>query len=117
MIIPLSSQRRERALKLWNKTGEILGVPGFFRGGKTSGSEDEGLRFMSSRSESDAGGRAFHITFGDINFTVQVSGGDKDNIIATIKAQAGDLADYIIGMIADELAGEFENTPLRGGAA
>ena len=33
MIIPLSSQRRERALKLWEKTGRLLDVPGFAKGG------------------------------------------------------------------------------------
>lgn len=117
MIIPLSSQRRERALKLWNKTGEMLGVPGFARGGNSSGGRDEGIRFMHNGSGGSAGGREINITFGDINFTIQASGNDKDSIVAAIKAQAGELADYIVGMIADELAGEFENTPVRGGAA
>ena len=117
MIIPLSSQRRERALKLWNKTGEMLGVPGFARGGNSSGGHDEGIRFMHHGSDSSAGGREINITFGDINFTIQASGNDKDSIVAAIKAQAGELADYIVGMIADELAGEFENTPVKGGAA
>ena len=117
MIIPLSSQRRERALKLWNKTGEMLGVPGFARGGNSSGGHDEGIRFMNNGSDSSAGGREINITFGDINFTIQASGNDKDSIVAAIKAQAGELADYIVGMIADELAGEFQNTPVRGGAA
>ena len=117
MIIPLSSQRRERALKLWTKTGEMLGVPGFARGGISSGGNDDGIRFMHSGSDGSAGSREINITFGDINFTIQASGNDKDSIVAAIKAQAGELADYIVGMIADELAGEFENTPVKGGAA
>ncbi|MGN0999697.1 MAG: tape measure protein [Faecousia sp.] len=117
MIIPLSSQRRERALKLWNKTGELLNVPGFSRGGGTSGGQDEGIRFMHNDSYDSSVGRSINITFGDINFTIQVSGNDKESIIAAIKAQAGEIADYLVGIIADELADEFENTPLRGGVA
>lgn len=33
MVIPLSSQRRDRGRKLWEKAGEMLKVPGFARGG------------------------------------------------------------------------------------
>ena len=33
MVIPLSSQRRERGRKLWEMAGEMLKVPGFARGG------------------------------------------------------------------------------------
>lgn len=36
MIIPLGSQRRQRAVQLWEKTGHILGVPGFVNGGIVS---------------------------------------------------------------------------------
>lgn len=117
MIIPLSSQRRERALKLWNKTGELLGVPGFARGGSPTGGNDEGIRFMHNESDSSAGGRSIEVNLGGVNFTIHVNGGDKGSIIQAIKEQAGELADYIVGIIADELAGEFENTPIRGGVA
>lgn len=117
MIIPLSSQRRERALKLWMKTGEMLDVPGFARGGRSNGGNDEGIRFMHNGSDSSAGSREINITFGDINFTIQASGGDKESIVAAIREQAGELADYVIGVVADGLAVEFENTPVRGGVA
>lgn len=117
MIIPLSSQRRERALKLWTKTGDLLGVPGFFRGGRSDGSRDEGIRFNHNESESASGGRDIQVNLGGVNFTIQTSGGDKESIVQAIKEQAGALADYIAGVIADELAGEFENTPTRGGVA
>lgn len=33
MIIPLGSQRKQRAVQLWKKTGHILGIPGFANGG------------------------------------------------------------------------------------
>ena len=38
MVIPLSSQRRDRGRKLWEKAGHMLKVPGFARGGLTDGS-------------------------------------------------------------------------------
>lgn len=118
MIIPLSEQRRDRALKLWNKTGEMLGVPGFARGGSTDGDQDEGIRFSTYRGGESAGGRAIQINMGGIKLEINVSGGsDKESIVEAIKAQAGELADYIVGQIADALETEFENTPVRGGIA
>ena len=116
MIIPLSSQRRERAMKLWMKTGELLDVPGFARGGSTDGNQDEGLRFNSYGGGESTGGRSVQVNMGGIKLEINVSGNDKESIVEAIKAQAGELADYIVGQIADALEIEFENTPIRGGA-
>ena len=102
MIIPLSSQRRDRATKLWAKTGEILGVSG----------QDEGIRHHSYGSSSSAGG--IQVNMGGFKLEVNVSG--SEGVAEAIKAQAGELADYIVGVIADSLETEFENTPVRGGA-
>lgn len=117
MVIPLSSQRRDRALDLWNKTGELLDVPGFARGGSTDGSQDEGIRFRSYGNSESAGGKSIQINLGGVKFEVNVSGSDRESIVEAIKAQAGDLADYLVGIIADSLETEFENTPVRGGVA
>ena len=117
MIIPLSSQRRDRAMKLWMKTGELLDVPGFARGGNTSGEQDEGIRFNSYGSGETASGKTVQVNMGGIKLEVNVSGNDKESIVEAIKAQAGELADYIVGQIADALETEFENTPVRGGVA
>lgn len=103
MIIPLSSQRRDRATQLWAKTGELLGVSG----------QDEGLRHHSYGSSSSAGG--IQVNMGGIKLEVNVTG--SESVAEAIKAQAGELADYIVGVIADSLETEFENTPVRGGAA
>lgn len=100
MIIPLSSQRRDRATKLWAKTGEILGV------------QDEGLRHRSYGSSSSAGG--IQVNMGGFTLEVNVTG--SEGVAEAIKAQAGELADYFVGIIADALETEFENTPVRGGA-
>ena len=117
MIIPLSSQRRERALKLWTRTGELLDVPGFARGGRTSGSNDEGIRFRTYGGSDSAGGRTVQINMGGVKFEIHVNGSGKESIIEAIKDQAGDLADYFVGLIADALETEFENTPVKGGVA
>lgn len=117
MIIPLSSQRRERALKLFAKTGELLDVPGFARGGNTRGSRDEGLRFYNYGGNDAPGGQSVLVEVGGIQIEIHVDGNDKEGIAQAIKDQVGDIADYVVGRIADELARQFENTPVRGGAA
>lgn len=117
MIIPLSSQRRDRALELFAKTGNMLGVPGFARGGSTRGNRDEGFRFNSYGGNDAAGGQNVQVEVGGITIEIHVNGNDKEGIAEAIKEQVGDIADYVVGRIADELAGQFENTPVRGGVA
>ena len=117
MILPLSSQRRGRALKLWAQAGNIMGVPGFARGGITDGSQDEGIRFNTYSNGDSAGGITIQINMGGVKFEINVSGSDRESIVEAIKAQAGELADYVVGVIADSLETEFENTPVRGGVA
>ena len=118
MVIPLSSQRRGRALKLWAQAGNIMGVPGFARGGIVGGNiQDEGIRFNAYGSNNEsAGGRNVQVDVGGVTLEVNVSGSDREGIVEAIKAQAGELADYFVGVIADALETEFENTPVRGGA-
>lgn len=118
MIIPLSSQRRDRALKLWAKTGQLLDVPGFARGGRTYGGNDEGFRFRRYDSEEPtSGGRSIVIEVGGINIEIVVQGNDKESIVEQIKQQAKEIAEVVAGEIADALGGQFENTPVRGGVA
>lgn len=118
MIIPLSSQRRDRALKLWAKTGQLLDVPGFARGGRTYGGNDEGFRFRQYGSEEPtSGGRSIVIEVGGINIEIVVQGNDKESIVEQIKQQAKEIAEVVAGEIADALGGQFENTPVRGGVA
>ena len=117
MIIPLSDQRRGRALKLWAQAGNIMGVPGFARGGIVGGNNtDEGFRFSTYGGSDSAGGRTVHVDVGGVKLEINVSGSDREGIVEAIKAQAGELADYFVGIIADALETEFENTPVRGGA-
>ena len=113
MIIPLSSQRRERAMKLWTKTGQLLGVPGFARGGISTGDQDAGLRFQGTDSE-PANLRSFVVEVGGIHIEIKVGGTTKDEVIRAIKDQIADIAEDVAGIFADEFGALFENTPVRG---
>lgn len=117
MIIPLSSQRRARAMKLWTKTGNLLGVPGFARGGMTAGGQDEGLRFQSYGSGDSVGGQSVQIDIGGLTFEINVNGNDAQSITTAIKEQAEEIAEVVAGVLADALGAQFENTPARGGVA
>ncbi len=117
MIIPLSSQRRERAMKLWAKTGQLLGVPGFARGGITTGEQpqDAGLRFHGSASEPAQGANSIVVEVGGINIELKVDGTNPEKVVQAIKDQIADIADAVAGIFADEFGTLFENTPVRGG--
>ena len=115
MVIPLSSQRRKRGLDLWEKAGEMLGVPGFFRGGRTDGG-DEGIRFHGYGSGETSGGQTVHVDVGGVKVEIHVNGDGSTNIVEAVKAQLGQITDAVVGAIADELGAMFENTPVRGGA-
>lgn len=145
MIIPLGSQRRERALKLWAKAGEMMDVPGFARGGtiesdglhksfvgnsvrsagklidfserQTRGKEDEGIRFRGYEDEGTSGGQSVMVDVGGVQVQIQVDATNNANIVEAIKAQAGEIAETVAGVLADAFTGQFENTPTKGGAA
>ena len=116
MIIPLSSQRRQRGLDLWEKAGQMLKVPGFARGGRTDGG-DEGIRFMSYGSGEASGARTVHVDVGGVKVELHVNAEGSANIAEAVKAQLGEITDAVVGAIADELGAIFENTPVRGGVA
>lgn len=117
MVIPLSSQRRGRALKLWAQAGNIMGVPGFNRGGITggSGNVDEGIRFQGFGSDESAGGQTVQVEVGGITVEIHVNASNTENIAEAIRAQANEIAETVAGIMADALGGQFENTPTRAG--
>lgn len=116
MIIPLSNQRRERGLKLWEKAGEMLKVPGFARGGRTDGG-DEGIRFMRYGSGESSGSQAVQVNVNGTKVEIHIHADGSANIAEAVKAQLGEITDAVVGAIADELGALFENTPVRGGVA
>ena len=118
MIIPLSSQRRGRALKLWAEAGNIMGVPGFARGGRSDGGTDAGFRFPTFNDDDTAtGGQVVQIDVHGITVEIHVNASGAESIAEEIKKQAEEIADAVAGIMADALSGQFENTPLKEGAA
>lgn len=117
MIIPLSNQRRDRALQLWEKAGEMLKVPGFARGGRTDGGVDEGIRFQSYGSGETTGVQTVHVEVGGVTVELNINADGSANIVEAVKAQMGEITDAVAGAIADALGTVFENTPVRGGVA
>lgn len=119
MVIPLSSQRRGRALKLWAQAGNIMGVPGFARGGIIggNGSSDEGIRFHSYGSDDSGGGQNVQIEVGGITVEIHVNATSTENIAEVIRAQAAEIAESVAGVMVDAISGQYKNTPLRGGVA
>lgn len=109
VIIPLGSHRRARGLDLWEKAGRMLGVEGFANGGFTMGNRDEGIRFHAA---SGVGGGA-QVNVGGVSVTIQVDARGSENIVDAIKAQSGEIAEAVAGILADELGDQFSNTPRR----
>ena len=119
MVIPLSSQRRGRALKLWAQAGHMMGVPGFARGGIIGGdgTSDEGIRFHTVGEDRSATENSTQVDVGGITVHINVTTGANGNIADAIRAQANEITEAVAGIMADAISGQFENTPVRGGAA
>lgn len=116
MIIPLSSQRRNRALKLWAMAGHMMDVPGFARGGMTGGGQDEGIRFSNISGTTSAPSGGTQVDVGGISVTIQVDASGGQNISQAIQEQGEEIAETVAGILADALQVQFENTPTLGGA-
>ncbi|MDR3149818.1 MAG: hypothetical protein LBT88_07410, partial [Oscillospiraceae bacterium] len=100
-IIPLSGNRRERGLALWERTGEMLGAEPYSYG--------EIFNTPSTGAEI----AAIPMTIGNISFEVNITGGnDTASIIEAIKANIGDISDQIAQQIAVALQRTYANIPL-----
>lgn len=116
MVIPLSSQRRDRALQLWKKAGEMIGVDGFARGGRTDNSADERARSQYYGSRDNTSGQSsVHVDVGGVKIDVHVDSADSQTVAAVIKEKLSEVAEDIAGIFADAFGAQFENTPVRGG--
>lgn len=118
MVIPLSSQRRKRGLRLWEKAGEMLKVPGFAQGGRTDNGPDETLRaYRQSNGEASASPQSTIIDVGGVTVQITVQAGAEGNVADAVREQRDEIAEEVAGIMHDVLSGVFENTPPKGGAA
>jgi len=116
MVIPLSSQRRDRGLKLWEKAGEMLRVPGFARGGRTDDGGENPLRVYRGGEAPGSAGET-HIEVGGVTVHLTVQTGAERSVADEVRAQQGEITEAVVSAINAALAGVFENTPRKGGAA
>lgn len=119
MIIPLSSQRRERGRKLWERAGHLLDIPGFARGGLVGDTEESSLSFSRDNDVvpiSGSGDTVVQVDIGGITIHIDANGSDGD-LVAAVREQKDAIAEEIISVVADALTAQFANTPKRGGAA
>lgn len=98
-IIPLSERMRNRALKLWEQTGQILGVKPYALGGFAG----------PVPAVAAAGGYGGSISIIN-NVNVSVSVGDSSGDTASAREIAEEVADEI----AMKISSIFQNMPLRG---
>ena len=120
MIIPLSSQRRNRALKLWAMAGHMMDIPGFAQGGVTdNSSQDEGYRLRAApenKAPASAPSGSAQVNVGGISVQISVDASGGQNVAEAIQEQGAEIAETVAGILADALQVQFENTPTLGGA-
>ncbi|RDY70325.1 phage tail tape measure protein [Halobacillus trueperi] len=106
-IIPLSSKRRDRALGLWQQTGQALGVKPYAEGGMAGPvPKYKAPEYRAPDEEYSSGGGGggnhYHLNFegmvGDINF----EGGDVDD-------QIDEIADEVGRRLAQQLRSRLTN--------
>ncbi len=141
VIIPLSSNKRSRALDLFEKTREILGsgILGGISGDEMLGDMPEALNAapipipimdengigetsMAEMPISSGGGSAkggnFHVDVGGVTFDINVSsgsgeGGDIANeVMGAIRENFSKLADDLAGHLAEKTTDIWNNQPL-----
>lgn len=111
-IIPLVSGRRGRAVSLWEETGKRLGMldrtgadDGF---GKVSISE---YAASSAPGGGHAGSSDVTIAPGAVQIAVKASEGQT--VTQVIEENLENIGERVAGVIANRLAPQFENTPVR----
>lgn len=111
MIIPLGLQRRERGIDLWRKAGEMLGINRYESG--IIGGPDENIRGQSYGGGESTMSNSVHVEVGGIEVRIDVNAQGAENVAEVIKAQSGEIAETVAGILVDEIGAQFENTPQK----
>lgn len=113
-VIPLAPHRRDRALSLWERTGELLGVKpernalGGIVGATYSETPSSGTPIASY---SNGGSGHIQLTIGNITFEIK-SGENSSDILAAIKAQKEAIVEVVSETLYEALLAQFGNTPI-----
>lgn len=111
MIIPLGLQRRERGIDLWRKAGKMLGINRYESG--ITGGPDENIRGQSYSTGESTMSNSVHVEVGGIEVRIDVNAQGAENVAEVIKAQSGEIAETVAGILVDEIGAQFENTPQK----
>ena len=137
VIIPLSPNKRSRAMSLFERTGEILNTGGGL--GMISGADifnlepEEPLQdniagiapsgevsdVPISSSTNSSGNNAVSVEMGGININLSVNGGDNpqsvaDDVLRVIRENMERIADEAGGKMAEKLDSIWGNQPMFG---
>ena len=113
-VIPLAPHRKDRALSLWERTGELLGVKpernalGGIVGATYSETPSSGTPIASY---SNGGSGNIQLTIGNITFEIK-SGENSSDILAAIKAQKEAIVEVVSETLYEALLAQFGNTPI-----
>lgn len=114
MVIPFAPHRRDRALSLWEKTGEMLGVKPEYNalGGIVGASYSETPSSNPSIAtyERESKGN-IQLTIGNITFEIK-AGDNPSDILTAIKAQKEAIVDLVSEALYEALLTQFGNTPM-----
>ena len=126
-IIPLSGNRRERGLDLWERTGEMLGVKPYADGGIIGGNAPEpmdapapvisGNAAAPSSAGGNGGGTSIPVTIQSLKVEINVDGSTAQNpqeLAAAIRENIRGMTDDIAYQLAVAMQQAFANTPKEG---
>ncbi|MCL2087666.1 MAG: hypothetical protein FWH05_08765 [Oscillospiraceae bacterium] len=113
-IIPLSSNRRQRGVSLWERAGQMLGVVPHANGGIFGKTQNENTPLIPLQSTVGDTVNTIPVSVGDINFEVNIdstSAFDSERIVQILKDNIGNLTDEIASNIALAIQKVYANLP------
>lgn len=111
VVIPFNPARRNRALKLWEETGERLGVQKHADGGFI-GSSLSGISLKASSGNSPKDSKeGIKINVGGITFEIKTEG-NQGSILDMIRAQREEISNEISEILEEALLDGFANMPI-----
>ena len=113
VVIPLGSHRRGRAMDLWEKTGELLGVtPEYNAFGGIVGTtmSETPVEAVPISYSSGGGNGTIKVDVGGVSLTIITDG--SGDVVSAIKSQKDAIVDVISEALYEALLSQFSNTPL-----
>jgi len=115
-MIPLSPDKHDRAVDLWQNVGRLIGIKTYADGGITdgfSGSSESPSSDMASASSAPAA-IEIPISINNVTFKVEVPpNSSPDTILKVIRENMGNLTDEIAETLAEAVRKIFANTPME----